>query len=456
MKSERLMTFKGLVAGLLLLAALLLFAGCFGGGSTSISNTNGGNPGTGEQPMMVPQVALPGPYVPDEILVGFNAGVTPAQIQQILQAQGVAVKNWNGEQYLDSLGMRLVKIPPNTVPAEVSSFQQLAQVAFAEPNLYNFMVVSPVSPPDDIYFPKQWALQNTGQNIFGAGTPGADISAVPAWLLETGSGTVDIGVVDCGVSSDHPDLSSKILATGDFTGSVSGAQDICGHGTHVAGIAAGIGNNVLGIAGVCWGCSILNSKALGDNGSGTSAALAAAINAVNAWPDTHIIISISIGYPVGTACPGSVQTAITNAWGNNRLIVVAAGNNNSSVTTALRNCANTFRVAATDNTDARAGFSDFGNEVDIAAPGVNNYSTLPPHPNNMGPEWYGYLSGTSMATPTVSGAAGLVWSHFPGLTNQQLRDRLCLRADNIPGTRRTNNGPNYWYCGRLNVFNALQ
>lgn len=456
-----MMTMKKITIGLALLALTFFLVSCFGGGSLDVPGDTGGDTsGTGEQNMMVPQVQLPGPYVPDEILVKFKEGVLPERIQQILQAQGAAVKVWAGEQYLERLGILLLKIPDGAVESQVSAFRQFADTDFAEPNAYNFMVFN----PDDFYFYKEWGMNNTGQATsgFGAGTNDVDIDAPEAWtLVGGGSAATHIAIVDCGVDSDHPELGPKIVGANDSTGSATGSQDICGHGTHVAGIAAASGNNKRGVAGVCWLCDLLNSKALGDNGSGTTAALAAAFS----WADasypafpTRLVMNASIGYPAGTACPGTVAAAINTAWGNGRIIVVAAGNSNTSVSTALRNCANTFAVAATDNTDARAGFSDFGSEVDIAAPGVAIYSTLPNHANNMGPRNYGYLQGTSMSSPMVAGSAALVWDVYPALTNQGVLDRLCLRAENIPGTIRTGNTGvgSFWNCGRLNLFEALK
>jgi thermitase len=244
-------------------------------------------------------------------------------------------------------------------------------------------------------------------------------------------------------------------------------DDFNGHGTHVAGIAAAIGNNGSGVAGACWGCELMNMKVLDDFGGGTAGAVIAGIDdCVDEdflephWlvhPQCDIISGSLSGLGPCSAVAG-LQAAINNAFSEGVILVFAAGNRNNNLNAVPEwpaTCNNVVTVASTTNTDARSGFSNFGaNFVEIAAPGSAILSTAPIHANNIGYRYYGIISGTSMATPLVSGALGVIWSEFPFLTNQQVIDRMCLRADRIAGT-----GPlstDNWFCGRLNLFRALQ
>jgi thermitase len=188
----------------------------------------------------------------------------------------------------------------------------------------------------------------------------------------------------------------------------------------------------------------MNVKVLGDNGSGYYSWVAKGIT----WAADNgaKVINLSLGGPAGS---GTLQNAVNYAWGKGCVIVVAAGNNgngNPSYPAYYDNC---IAVAATDPNDSKASFSNHGFWVDVAAPGVDIYSTLPNHKNQIGPRNYGTLSGTSMAAPHVAGVAALVWATEYGTDNSAVRERIESTGDELEGTLG-----NYG-IGRVNAYLAV-
>jgi thermitase len=244
------------------------------------------------------------------------------------------------------------------------------------------------------------------------------VSAAAAWGLTEGSRSIVIAIVDTGVDDTHPDLASKIVGEYSYVGTI---KDGFGHGTHVAGIAAGATNNNLGIAGMCPNCGILSVKVLNDQGSGYMSDVASGIT----YAASHgaRVISLSLG---GSGRSETLHSALDYALANNALPVCAMGNSGSSLNTPepayWHDC---LSVIATDQNGAKASFSNYGMKADVAAPGVAILSTMPTYPVTL-TTTYGYsmnydaLSGTSMATPMVSGIAGLVLSQNPNLTPRQV------------------------------------
>ncbi|HEX9506410.1 MAG TPA: S8 family serine peptidase, partial [Acidimicrobiia bacterium] len=322
------------------------------------------------------------------------------------------------------------------------------------------------------YFPYLWGLRNTGQT---GGTPGADIHALQAWNTQTGSSSVVVAVIDTGVAYTHPDLAANMwVNTGeipgngidddgngyvddvygyDFVNHDGNPFDDHGHGTHVAGTIAGVGNNGIGVVGVNWHARIMALKFLGASGSGsTSDAVSAVLYAANMHAK---VMNNSWG---GGGFSQALMDAITTANSAGSLFVAAAGNfsdDNDVFPNYPSNydVPNVVAVAATDHNDALATFSNYGHTtVDLGAPGVNILSTVPTSGGGLSdPSGYRYLSGTSMATPHVSGAAALLFAQFPGITHLQVKDRLLNGVDHVPSLAGiTVTG------GRLNVLNALE
>jgi len=289
-------------------------------------------------------------------------------------------------------------------------------VEFAEFDSVVKVVQDGFNPPNDVYFSSAYTSSHYG-GIDQWGPPA--VSAPAAWQYTSGgSSSIVIAIVDTGVDDTHPDLASKIVGEYSYVGSI---KDGFGHGTHVAGIAAAATDNQIGIAGMCPNCKILSVKVLDDQGSGYISDVASGI--VYAASHGARVISLSLG---GSARTETLHSALDYALANNALPVCAMGNSGSSLNTPepayWHDC---LSVIATDQNGAKASFSNYGMKADVAAPGVAILSTMPTYPVTLTTA-YGYsmnydaLSGTSMATPMVSGIAGLVLSQNPNLTPTQV------------------------------------
>jgi thermitase len=351
---------------------------------------------------------------------------------------------------IGSTGAQLIKVPAGKELQLIEALSRNPAVEYAEPD----ELVTAAT--DDEYFPRQYALQNNGQSFtntastlsVAAGKMDADVDAVEAWNVTTGSGT-RVAIIDSGVASDNPDIAPKVVARANFSDAATG-EDNYGHGTHVAGIVAATANNTIGVAGVCPGCTILDAKVLNDSGSGSSSRIANGIN----WAVSNgaKVINMSLGQRVSSR---TLETAVNNAWNAGAVIVAAAGNAGTQAQIYPGAYPNVIAVAATDNADAKASFSSYGAKwVDVAAPGVNVYSTFPNHPFYLGTQngrsqGYDVGSGTSMASPIVAAAAALAWSSHPGSTNTSVRANVESTADKIPGTGT------YWAYGRVNACKAV-
>ncbi|MFJ6156579.1 S8 family serine peptidase [Pseudarthrobacter sp. NPDC092184] len=347
-------------------------------------------------------------------------------------------------------GARLIKVPAGKELQLVDALGRNPAVEYAEPD----QIVTPAAA--DQYIDRQYALNNSGQSFtntagtltVGGGTADADVDAVEAWGVTKGLG-IRVAVLDSGVASDNPDIAPKVVARANFSGASTG-EDNYGHGTHVSGTVAASEGNTIGVAGVCPGCSILDGKVLNDSGVGSSSGLANGIN----WAVTNgaKVINMSLGVRASR----TLETAVNNAWAKGAVLVAAAGNGGNQTKIYPAGYANVIAVAATDNKDAKASFSTYGASwVDIAAPGVNVYSTFPNHKFYLGTQnnrsmGYDVGNGTSMSAPIVAATAALAWSVNPELDNQAIREKVQSSADKIPGTGT------YWANGRVNANNAVR
>ena len=404
----------------------------------------------------------------NEVIVKFNQ-ISPSEIATLTQTlELTSIRPLGGIKRLYHLRSRSKKI--DDLIAKLSA---RADVAYAEPNFQ----WQAIAVPNDPQFANQWALQNTGQysDGFSTGLTGADISAVSAWDISTGGTAHVVGIVDTGIDYTHPDLQPNVWsAPTDFTIMLNGASLTCPtgshgynaitgscdpmddymHGTHVSGIIGAAGNNNLGVVGVNWTTRIMGLKFLDSQGYGyTSDAVSAiefAIQVKAAFASSSgadlRILSNSWG---GGAFSQALQDEVDRAAENDILFVAAAGNNGANIDTspmypASFNRPNMIAVAATDNNDALAIFSNYGpRSVHLGAPGVDILSTLP---NGI----YAYLSGTSMATPFVSGAAALTLSACD-LPTSDLKKIILDNVDPVSSLAgQTISG------GRLNVNHAIR
>ena len=308
----------------------------------------------------------------------------------------------------------------------------------------------------------QWSLTNTGATSQAGGWPGvagADASVPAAWTVSTGQGVV-VAVVDSGVKLDHGDLAGRLWKNADENCSngvdddSNGRVDDCNgwdfgagdnnpapnstsdsHGTHVAGIVAA-GRNGVGIAGVAPDATVMPLKISSTAGTISGSSLTAAI--VYAVDNGADIINLSLSTVPGTARSAAVtiENAVSYARNNGVVVVVAAGNNGvdlDSTPVWPANLSlfydNVITVAASTNSDTRASFSNFGSPVSVFAPGWFLYSTT------ANGSW-GFMSGTSMASPFVAGAAANVLASGAATTPSTIRARLQTTADTVSGFER--------------------
>ncbi|HEY6069220.1 MAG TPA: S8 family peptidase [Gaiellaceae bacterium] len=392
-------------------------------------------------------------YVEGQVLVGFQPGTSAAEQQQV-------ENDVQGEQVgTVGAGTRVLRIATGQVQEKIAQLRQHASVRYAEPNY----ILHADTVPNDPSFGQLYGLRNTGQSILGvAGTAGADIKAEPAWTVTQGSNNVVVGVVDTGIDYNHPDLAANVWSNpGTIGGCAAGTHgfnaitntcnplDDNDHGSHVSGTIGATGNNGVGVVGVNWNVKIMGLKFLDASGSGSTAGAISAIDfAVNAKiAGVNVrVLSNSWG---GGGFSQALLDEINKANANDILFVAAAGNNGTNNNTTPHypssyNAPNMVSVAATDNRDALASWSNYGStSVNLGAPGVDILSTTR---NNT----YSYFSGTSMATPHVSGAAALILSVTPTLTVAQLKSTILNNVDPIPSLAgKTTTG------GRLNVCKAI-
>lgn len=390
---------------------------------------------------VVPGSAAPGPAITaGQILVKFRDSAGAAGV---LRPHGLT----DGPD-VGSTGAHLITVPAGKELQLVEALGRNPVVEYAEPDY----VVTPAS--DDTYFPSQYALQNTGQSFTNtagtvtvpAGTTDADVDAVEAWTVATGTG-IKVAVLDSGVALDNPDITPKVVARVNYTTSRSN-DDNYGHGTHVAGIVAATANNGIGVAGVCPGCSILAGKILSDTGAGSSSGLANGVN----WAVKNGAQVINMSLAVGASA--TLETAVNNAWNAGVVLVAAAGNGGNTSMNYPGAYPNVIAVGATDNNDKKASFSTYGAWVDVAAPGVSVYSTFPNHKFVLAREYnrsqgYDIGSGTSMASPIVAAVAALARSTNPGGTPSDIRAKVESTTDTV-GAIGTD-----WAHGRVNACRVV-
>jgi subtilisin family serine protease len=314
-------------------------------------------------------------YVKDAVLVRFKSEARKdgMVVPDIAAAAHASVGATEIRALSGVPGLQLVKLPKGvTVPAAVAQYEQNPNVLYAEPDYLRHIDMV----PNDPYFSRLWGLYNSGQTVNGGkGIPGADIDAPEAWNKTTGSKDVIVAVLDTGVDYREPDLSPNIVNGWDFVANSSDPMDRVGHGTHVAGIIAAVGNNSIGVTGVMWKAKIMPLRVIGPFGAPDDLVIAA-IDYANSH-GAHII-NMSFGGPEFSQ---SVKDAID---ASPALCVCAAGNSGANNDQAPLYPAsfmsdNIISVAATDQNGTLASFSDYGQKtVQVAAPGTNIYSTFPP------------------------------------------------------------------------------
>ncbi|MHC4640738.1 MAG: right-handed parallel beta-helix repeat-containing protein [Planctomycetota bacterium] len=378
---------------------------------------------------------------------------------------------------------RIYKIelgPGQSAPLAVAEYSRDPDVEYAE---LNYILSYMRTPNDPNYFPEQWALHNDGQSYpvpgggTESGTEGCDVNAPEAWDISTGSSEVWVAVLDSGVDYRHGDLIHNIWVNTDevpdgnddddndyiddiygydFANDDNDPMDDLGHGTHCAGIIAAEGNNELDIVGASWNAKIMALK-IGDAGISTDDAIEGIEYAADNGSD---VLSCSWGPRYRNPSNPPLEDAVHYAHLTGCVIVFSAGNKDDDVVYySPANHSETIAVAATDSNDQKASFSNYGDLVNVAAPGVDILSL-----RGAGTDLYGdgehlypygdtnatmYIcSGTSMACPYVAGGCAQVLSIDPTLGPNDVNEILMMTADELADA-------NLCASGRLNIHKAV-
>jgi len=354
-----------------------------------------------------------------DLLVKSGRHTPEAAVHALLTSKG-------GSEHtrIPGIGTRIVRVPAQQAERILAELRADPSLEYAEPDA----TAHAVATTNDPYFTSgaQWYLNKIG--------------APAAWDISTGSNNVRVAVVDSGVLASHPDLAGKVLPGYDFVNNDSDPSDDNGHGTAVAGLIAAATNNQLGMAGLGWSTSVVPVKALDAAGSGSYSGIA---NSIIWAADQGVkVINLSLG---GTTSSRTLQDAVNYAWNRQIVVIAAAGNNGNSTAFYPAACANVVAVSATNSTDTRPSWSNYGSYVDLSAPGAG-ILTL------QGAGSYANWDGTSFSSPIVAGATALMIAANPGLSNSSTVSLLLGNCDDIG-----NSGYDIYYGnGRLNAARAVQ
>ncbi|GAB7386729.1 hypothetical protein BSNK01_05650 [Bacillaceae bacterium] len=302
-------------------------------------------------------------------------------------------------------------------------FKRRNDVIYVEPN---YILLPNRLPNDALYFDYQWNLPM--------------IETENGWDITRGSREITIAVIDTGVDLHHPDLADRLSEGYNVLTDDDHPQDDNGHGTHVAGIIAAETNNREGVAGITWYNRIMPIKAIGADGTGTSFDIAKGI----IWATDHgaKVINMSLG----NYQPSSVlKEAVAYAYERDVVLVAATGNDDTDQPGYPAAYPEVLAVSAIGFDGSRAEFSNYGDYVDVVAPGVDVASTYPD-------EQYAALSGTSMAAPHVAALAGLIRSIHPDLKNTEVMDIIRKTAIDLGDAGKDM----YYGNGVIDIENALE
>jgi thermitase len=388
--------------------------------------------------LMLASAASAASYDPDTVLVKFRSGTSSRAQAAALNVPGVG----RVVGTIDGIGTKVVSVSRNpAVLARVLNGK--AAVAYAEPNF----VLRATATPNDPLYSTEYGLNNTGQT---GGSPDADIDAPEGWDAAglsafPASGGARVGIVDTGIDRTHPDLAGRVAAcASSYNSGVTIVNGVCdddnGHGSHVAGTIAANTNNATGVAGVSVGTPLVICKALATAaGTGLTSDIANCIG----WTSRQGVKVISMS--LGGGDNATLKAAVQNAYngGNGTLLVAAAGNDGDATLNYPAAYAEVVSVAATDDRDHRASFSNANADVEVAAPGVNIESTY-------AGGLYMQLSGTSMATPHTAGVAAVIARLNPTANAATLRSKLDAAVDDLGAAGRDTS----FGFGRVNLCKA--
>ena len=357
----------------------------------------------------------PAQFVPGRILVQFTADTTDDQAADVISGLGAEIFD-----RLPGNGVHVLSLPPQANErALVRAFRQRPEVEFAELDA----ILSPddVTPNDPWYTNWEWHLKK--------------IQGPTAWSTTTGSGSVIIAILDTGVDGTHEDLATKMVPGWNVYSNNADTSDVYGHGTPVAGTAAAVSNNGVGVASICWNCLIMPVRVSATDGTATYSAIASALT----WAADHGARIANISYMVSTS---STVTSAAQYFQSKGGVVASSAGNYSTFDSSADN-PYILTISGTDPNDALYSWSNTGNNIDLAAPGCV-YTTL---------RGGGYANGcgTSFSAPIVAGVAALAMSANPALTPSQIIAILKQSADDLGAT----GWDSTYGWGRVNASSAV-
>jgi thermitase len=354
-----------------------------------------------------------------DVVVHFTKPLTPDEMDRVkndIQAESV-------KQIGDTFVFRSKSIDADQL---VHYFKKSWNTEYTEPHyLYMTNETDSIIPNDALYSEYQWNLPS--------------IEAEKGWKVSKGSDQVVIAVLDTGVQSNHPDLKGKLTTGTNIVNEGTDPDDDVGHGTHVSGIIGASVNNGEGVAGVSWYNKIMPVKVLDSSGAGSTYSVAQGI----IWAVDHgaKVINMSLG---NYAQADFLHDAIKYAYEHDVVMIAASGNDNTDRPGYPAAYPEVFAVAATNSSKEKASFSNYGDYIDVAAPGDSIASTYPG-------SQYAALSGTSMASPHVAALAGLIRSVNPELSNVEVMEIMRKSAIDLGDKGKDN----YFGYGEIDVDKAL-
>ncbi len=354
---------------------------------------------------------------PGRVLIQFRENGDTTRATKLLAARWART-----EKIIDPLGVALMSVPEDAADAIAAELQQSGLFSYVERDYF----AHGAGAPNDPSFKTQWHL--------------AAIRAASAWDISVGTPGAPIAIIDSGVDANHPDLAGRITTGWSFLSNSADTSDVLGHGTAVAGAAAAATNNGIGVAGVSWNNPVMPLVVLDPNDSAAYSDIARAI--VYAADRGVRVINVSVA---GAQPSATLQNAIDYAWNKGAIVFAAAGNAGNASLSYPAACNHAVAVAATDSTDARAAFSNYGPWVTLSAPGKDILTTTR---GGGYAQWY----GTSFASPIAAGVAALVLSLQPSMSNAALINLLEQSADDLgaPGFDAE------YGWGRINAYRAVR
>ncbi len=394
----------------------------------------------GSRPVFLPPAKppLPGAFAPGRVLVTWRENADKATLVQALNTDRRQVL-----QTFDTLHGAVIAVPPGEELAAIAELQANPLILTAEPDVLAYAagsglvypdgIATPGLYPNDLLYSQQWGVRR--------------VDAPSAWPLSTGQADVLVAMIDSGIDLGHPEFAGRIVPGFDYVNQDNLPQDDYGHGTHIAGIVAAAGNNARGVAGVAWQTRLLVYKVLDNQGLGPVS------NVIQAVLDANFRRAAVINLSLALTGPSELlHSAIRTAYANGAVIVGVTGNESGPVTyPALYE--EVIAVAATNHWEDWAGYSNYGPQVDLAAPGgspVDQILSTGPYGS------YIFQYGTSSAAPHVAATAALMRAVNPQLSNATIAAILRNTADKVGSFAYSNGRNDFLGFGRLNTAKAVR